>query len=231
MGFLRKVVYATFSKIPKVDPKKVYWVGHSNGCAMAQAMAANASDIVTAVGCASFYLLTPVAATYSPVPIMVVHGTLDDWVKPPSPPPYQDGVPYANSQLRFPGQTMYYNITGAVSNIDVWAKLNNCTGAPVETMDSKKKTRFYSNCSQNAQVNLLSVVAGKHIPYLKTGETTIDPTAMVWDFMKQFVKVTATTPVTVNYTVTNPQKLLASSASAQGCMLAVVTPLAALFLF
>jgi poly(3-hydroxybutyrate) depolymerase len=31
--------------------RHVYWAGHSNGCAMAQRMAAEAPEIVAAVGC------------------------------------------------------------------------------------------------------------------------------------------------------------------------------------
>lgn len=54
VGFLREVLYRV-QATNAVDSSRIYWAGHSNGCAMAQSMADVASDIVTAVGCAALF--------------------------------------------------------------------------------------------------------------------------------------------------------------------------------
>ena len=83
VGFLRAVVTNETTARGINALKHVYWAGHSNGCAMAQRMAKEASDIVAAVGCHALYLLettaTPPTAAYrqKPVPIITIHGTAD----------------------------------------------------------------------------------------------------------------------------------------------------------
>ena len=50
-GFLRTLIYHTSDTFP-VDTDRVYMTGWSTGCAMAQAFANDASDILTAMACA-----------------------------------------------------------------------------------------------------------------------------------------------------------------------------------
>ena len=64
----------------KVDPTRIYMTGHSNGCAMAQRFTAEHSELIAAVGCHSFYLLSDVPDTYLPRPMIEVHGDKDDSV-------------------------------------------------------------------------------------------------------------------------------------------------------
>ena len=108
VGFLRTLVTTTRSTYnTTIDPSRVYFAGHSNGCMMAQRMAVAASDLVAAVGCHSGWLMTgstgsatPSAPTgYVPRSVMVVTG-LSDRV-----------VPYAQSN--------YW--PGGLHNMQMWA--------------------------------------------------------------------------------------------------------------
>ena len=57
VGFLRKLAASVAATHGADLASHVYWAGHSNGCAMAQRMAAEAPEIVAAVGCHALYLL------------------------------------------------------------------------------------------------------------------------------------------------------------------------------
>lgn len=84
MGFLRALTAAVVSNHSDlVDAARVYAAGYSNGCMMAQRFALEASNLVVGVGCSSGNLLAPPAdapAAYSPVPVLLVHGTDDSTV-------------------------------------------------------------------------------------------------------------------------------------------------------
>mmetsp|Transcript_956 Transcript_956/g.2341 ORF Transcript_956/g.2341 Transcript_956/m.2341 type:complete len:240 (+) Transcript_956:126-845(+) len=75
VAFLKSVVACSLSD-GRVDPARVYLGGHSNGCAMAQRLAAEAPQLTAGVGCVAWYLLgKPADLTIAePVPIMEIHG-------------------------------------------------------------------------------------------------------------------------------------------------------------
>ena len=77
VGFIRALIERVAAADPMVDRDRVYMAGHGNGCAMAQRMAAEASDIVAAVGCHSMYLLVEPPANFVPVPVLEIHGMTD----------------------------------------------------------------------------------------------------------------------------------------------------------
>ena len=79
LGFIEEIVSISL-QIYNIDSDKIYASGWSNGCAMAQRLAMESSHIFAAVGCMSFYLLMTPVNTYSPIPIMEVHGFLDQVV-------------------------------------------------------------------------------------------------------------------------------------------------------
>ena len=76
LGFIIEMVDIAIN-FHNIDAKRVYATGWSNGCAMAQALANKASNIFTAIGCMSFYLLQLPDDNYSPIPIIELHGVFD----------------------------------------------------------------------------------------------------------------------------------------------------------
>jgi poly(3-hydroxybutyrate) depolymerase len=159
VGFLRKVVSQTASN-HGVDLSRVYMAGHSNGCSMAQRMAAEASDIVAAVGCHSSYLAAK-SQDFIPVPIMEIHGDSDPIV------PY--GLP----------------LVGAKANQQRWRDLNKCQGSATETSDNSYTSSTYSNCQGGTEVTLVTVKGAGHSPY-QGFDTRVDTTQLAWDFVKRF---------------------------------------------
>ena len=125
-GFIEKIVNISL-EIHNIDPNRVYASGWSNGCAMAQRLAMESSHIFAAVGCMSMYLITEHVGDYTPIPVMEVHGFIDQVVL------------YESTALSVPfNEEMWTNPeaydTGAIENIYEWADYNGCTG-PLETFE------------------------------------------------------------------------------------------------
>ena len=163
VSFLRAMI-SKVSGLHSIDANRIYATGLSNGCAMAHRMGNEASDIIAAVGCMSFYSLVPEAASYTPVSLMEVHGTDDDVIK----------------------YVMTSPFPGARENQETWRQMNGCTGLPEETWRSGNSfASTYINCSDDTEVSLVTIDKAGHIPY-KGINTDIDTTQLIWDFMKRF---------------------------------------------
>jgi len=169
IGFLEKLAASVAATHGVIDLKRhVYWAGHSNGCAMAQRMAAQAPHIVAAVGCHSFYLLLnesdfPISEyAFNRVPIIEIHGTKDQVVS-------YDG---------FMG-------TSATENLKTWARHNGCP-SPANPLTcviaDKEKTGMgevlfsrHTSCEGATEVALLTLPGVGHFPY-KGMQTDVDTT-------------------------------------------------------
>ena len=79
VGFIETLVDVVVD-LHNIDEHRIYASGWSNGCAMTQRLAMVSSDLFAAAGCMSMYLLTDPVDDYSPIPIMEVHGFLDQVV-------------------------------------------------------------------------------------------------------------------------------------------------------
>merc|ERR1711862_169849 len=94
-----------------IDPRRVYFTGHSMGCMQSQVMARDASDIVAAVACFAGYLPrwsgSKFPADYKPVSVLNIHGTGDTV------------VPYTSAQ----------------SSFKTWSVENGCTATVTTTKD------------------------------------------------------------------------------------------------
>jgi len=160
VGFIRKVVRKSAAAF-NVDLSRVYMAGHSNGCAMAQRMAAQSSDIVAAVACHAMYLVPGGSPDhgFAPVPIMEIHGTADSVV---------------------PG-----GLVGAEVNLEQWRAFNNCRGDAVDTDYGDYKVRKYSYCADATEVALVTLPGVGHSPF-RGQDTCVDTTQLAWDFLKKF---------------------------------------------
>ena len=156
VGFLRKAAEAVAAAHGADVSRHVYWAGHSNGCAMAQRMAAQANDVVAAVGCHAAYLLLeddqmPTADSYGtkPVPVIHVHGTADGVVG-------YEGFPYPSSPFN------------AMNNLARWATLNGCPSpsAPKHhEVGNELKFLWHEGCAGSTEVELITLPGVGHSPY------------------------------------------------------------------
>ena len=194
VGFIEEIISISL-EIYNIDSDRIYASGWSNGCAMAQRMAMESSHIFAAVGCMSFYLLMTPINTYSPIPIMEVHGFLDQVVL------------YESSVLSVPTNPESWTDpeavqTGAIENLYEWADLNGCTGLTPDYNDQQPlySIQGFTNCVNNSQVRLMTIFGAQHNPYAKDypGEGLgillpgtqglVQSSYIVWDFLSQFSK-------------------------------------------
>jgi polyhydroxybutyrate depolymerase len=163
VGFIRKMI-AKISEQYSIDPGRIYVTGLSNGCAMAQRLANEASDRITAAACISLHLLVSEHPGYSPTSVMAILGT-------------EDGLYYADGEM-----------PGAMENFETWKKMNRCSGTYNVTWSSGNSVAWtYENCENGAEVSLVTIDQGGHILY-QGEDTEINTTRLAWDFMKRFNK-------------------------------------------
>ena len=194
VGFIERVVNISLGMY-NVDEDRVYASGWSNGCSMSQRLAMESSHIFAAVGCMAFYLITEPVDGYSPIPVMEVHGFLDNVVL------------YESTVLSVPfNEALWTNSeaydTGAIENMAEWGDHNNCTGG-LETyeLNALYTIQGYDGCENDAAVRLMTIYAAQHNPYEKDfeddtliGSTFIGTQGLVmsshivWDFISQYSK-------------------------------------------
>lgn len=172
VAFLASMIAEIVATNPQVDPNRVYLAGHSNGCMMAQRLAAETTDLVAAVACHAGPLVGNYSSfSNSQTPIMTVWGDADEVL------PFEGGS--------------VDGLRGATESMEVWANMNGCpeTKASSVVVDESNlfETHEWSSCNQQ----LLKIYDVGHFPYkdarmlLQKG-TSVDTTEMAWEFVQQF---------------------------------------------
>lgn len=196
VGYLREVIERTVDAFP-VDENRIYITGWSNGCMMAQRMALQASDIVAAVACTSGYLSIHDAEGYSPVPVMEIHGFIDE---------NQQYTNTANWAIVDENRRNLESIqSGAVENMYDWAEYNDCEGALPDRNEPGAiyTIQGFTNCADDTEVALITIHSGGHNLYPNDACTPDfvwncfgsqglwDVNQMQWDFLSRFSKATS----------------------------------------
>ena len=164
----------------KIDPRRIYVDGISNGAAMAFAVSCRFPSRIAAVGAvaAAESISFDFCGDAAPVPMIAFHGTGDRIA------PYHGGKSGDPINPRqFPA------IRDWVAD---WAKRNRCAPDPVDTRITGEVHRFdYLNCPDQADVILYTIEGGGHswpgqddLPEWIVGHTTqdINATQLLWDF-------------------------------------------------
>ncbi|AKT39340.1 uncharacterized protein CMC5_034870 [Chondromyces crocatus] len=140
-----------------VDPKRIYFVGHSNGGFMSYRMACDHADLVAAVvslAGAMVSMPSQCAAT-EPVSVLQIHGTDDDTVK-------YEGDTFAG--IAYPS---------ALASVEHWAELGGCDASPTsgEPLDleadiggAETTTQTFGGCASGVNAALWSIQGGSHLP-------------------------------------------------------------------
>ena len=176
VGFILQMI-EQISANYSINDSKIYASGHSNGCAMTQKLANEASHIFAAGGCMALYLLEDADPSFSPTPIIEVHGILDVV------------IPYSNSHS---SSIIFDNSLvgdeGAMKNIATWAEMNGCSGILPEMIEEYPdySIQGYTDCDEDVEVQLVTLHLADHNPYPSANPTGIQTTQMVWDFMDRF---------------------------------------------
>jgi polyhydroxybutyrate depolymerase len=146
-----------------IDPKRVFFVGHSNGGFMSYRMACDLAGRVAAVAslAGAMPLEASACAPSEPVSVLQVHGTLDET------------VPYEGGELDVAGLVAI--IPSAEESALAWVAHDGCSASPtVEApldfeagLDgAETERRVYSPCEQTSEVALWTIDGGEHLPQL-----------------------------------------------------------------
>ncbi|GMU61018.1 MAG: hypothetical protein AMXMBFR34_27810 [Myxococcaceae bacterium] len=142
----------------RVDPKRVYFTGHSNGGFMSHRMACERADRIAAiVSLAGAVWKDEAKCTPSqPVNVLQVHGTLDALVL------YGGG---SNATIEYPG---------AVETVATWAARNGCSATTlalqpdldlvVDLLGDETTRTAHDACPAGGAAELWRLAGGSHLP-------------------------------------------------------------------
>lgn len=163
----------------KINPKKVYATGHSNGGMLSYRLACEIPEKITAIapnGC-TMVVKQPCNPSRA-VPVLHMHSVLDDRV------PYQGGVGITD---------VYFPPIDSVLN--VWSISNACAvRAQVLQDDSKYKHTLWSSCTDGVTIEYYLTKDGGHawpggLPGSERGDTpskVINANDLLWEFFEQY---------------------------------------------
>jgi len=145
-----------------IDPKRIYFVGHSNGGFMSYRMACKHSDRIAAIAslAGATFLNSSDCAAKDPVSVLQVHGTSDTTIL------YDGGVILGK---QYPS---------AIASATQWATFDQCSNNAVPRADkldlvttitgSETSITAWNSCRNGTEVELWTLDQGVHTPALST---------------------------------------------------------------
>lgn len=180
VNFIRQLINHLASTY-KINPKKVYATGHSNGGMLSYRLACEIPDKIAAIATSSCTMVVTQPCNPSrPVPVLHMHSVKDTNV------PYQGGIGTGFSNMYFPPID---------SVLNVWSAINACSNpAQVLVNDNKYKYTKWSNCDDNVTIQYYLTQDGGHawpggLPGSSNGDTpstVINANDLLWDFFQQY---------------------------------------------
>lgn len=195
VGFLSELIDHLANKY-KVDIKRVYVTGISNGALMSFRLACELSQRITAIApvAGSMPENLPIRCSPSrPIPVLMISNT-DDRL-----------VPWEGGNIRF-GRKTFGRALSVPETVKYWVNHNQCSASPSISMepdtDPKDGTRVrkesYDQCRESSEVVLYAIEGGGHtwpggdqyLPQWIIGKTSrdIDANEVVWNFLRKHSK-------------------------------------------
>jgi polyhydroxybutyrate depolymerase len=144
----------------RVNPKRVFATGMSNGGAMSHRLGCELSDQLTAVASVSGFLVTESCHPSRPISVLEIHGTDDRLV------PYEGGA--VQGLTTFPP---------TMSVMKQWASLDGCGATPATRQSAPATTYSWTSCRDNTNVVLYAIAGGGHQWFHEP-----DATQVAWEF-------------------------------------------------
>jgi polyhydroxybutyrate depolymerase len=145
-----------------IDPKRIYFVGHSNGGFMSYRMACKHSDRIAAIAslAGATFLNSSDCAAKTPVSVLQIHGTSDATI------------------LYNGGAILSKQYPSATASVTQWATLNKCSNNATPRADkldlettitgSETSIKSWNSCRNGTEVELWTLDQGGHTPALST---------------------------------------------------------------
>lgn len=181
--FTRKIL-DDLAKHVKIDTKRVFATGMSNGAIMVYRLAAELSERIAAIAPVAGPMGTDFANPKRPVSVIHFHGTLDRF------------APFAGGKGKF-SNTDFYSVD---HSIQTWVKADGCRREPVVTQLPDKfedgttvTLKTYDSGKDGAEVILVEIMGGGHTwpgrepPRRNLGRSTRDISAnnLMWEFFQR----------------------------------------------
>ncbi len=181
-----RALLADLAKVGKIDPKRIYATGMSNGAIMAYRLASELSDRIAAIATVAGPMGTRTCRPKRPVPVIHFHGTADEFA------PFKGG----RGDRGLSG-TDFYSVE---HSLRAWIKANGCKETPTteelpdRAKDSTKVVRkTYAGGKGGAEVVLVEIEGGGHtwpgrVSLLKAlGKATRNVSAndLMWQFFQK----------------------------------------------
>ena len=163
LGFIEALINKLSSE-NLIDTNRVYAVGYSNGGMMSYALACYKSNLISAIGSVSGYMLQTECTPSHSIPLIKFHGTTD----------YYDGGGV-------------YNSVDYVLNF--WVNFNNTDRDPIINNIDDNGTSIvsykYKNGDNNVSVEHYKIIGGEHVWFSNdfNGKNTGQ---LIWDFLSQY---------------------------------------------
>lgn len=173
-------------KVIRVDPKRVFATGMSNGGMMSYRLADEMSDRIAAIAAVGGPMASPSCAPSRAVPVLHFHGLEDEYA------PYEGGRGRKSRAF-----TYFYSVP---HTINAWVKANGCDNKPnVEKLppiveDGTSVTRkTYGGGRDGSEVVLYEIAGGGHTwpgkPSLAffLGKTTknVNANDVIWEYFEK----------------------------------------------
>lgn len=157
-AFVQKIL-KELRKVAKIDTKRIYAAGFSNGGALAYRFACEMSDTFAAIASIGGTLLSESCQPSQPVSVMDVHGLNDDLAL------YEGG-----GDLDIPPVEELFH---------TWAQLNDCADPPQIKKEEIITHTSYASCKAGTVVELYAIEGGQHVWPTKE---VLDTSQIIWDF-------------------------------------------------
>ncbi len=166
----------------KVDTKRIYVMGFSNGAFMTHVLGAEASDLFAAGALAEgtigmnqadgSVLKTPTPS--APFPILIMHGQDDA------------RIPYNGGQSDKP----QVNVLSVADAVKMWTDADGCTGGALTMISPNGNftVNDYKTCTGDTEVKLITLTNGQHQWPTPADAANFSGTEAAWNFFSQHAK-------------------------------------------
>jgi len=181
VGFLTALLDELVATLP-IDERRVYVTGHSNGGIMAQRLACERADRVTAIA----VYAGPLEAECSPsqpVSVLNIHGDSDESIP-------VEGGQGSQSLAGIDFHSLEYTVS-------VWSGINGCHAEPVIVDAGALLTSIWEGCAEGVALQTIVIDGASHAwaggaapagPLRPQPSQALDASSVVWDFLSTKVR-------------------------------------------